>query len=91
MTWYCCEKIFDLCYKFAEYGFNKSHSAAYALVSYQTAYLKAHYPSEYVLGLLLSVLGNTERTAVYVSGSQTLGDRGCATQCECIEVPSRIG
>ena len=67
------EKIFDLCYKFAEYGFNKSHSAAYALVSYQTAYLKTHYPSEYVLGLLLSVLGNTERTAVYVSEAKRLG------------------
>jgi DNA polymerase-3 subunit alpha len=67
------EKIFDLCYKFAEYGFNKSHSAAYALVSYQTAYLKTHYPNEYLLGLLLSVLGNTDRTAVYVSEAKRLG------------------
>ena len=67
------EKIFDLCYKFAEYGFNKSHSAAYAMVSYQTAYLKTHYPNEYLLGLLLSVLGNTERTAIYVSEAKRLG------------------
>ena len=67
------EKIFDLCYKFAEYGFNKSHSAAYAMISYQTAYLKTHYPNEYLLGLLLSVLGNTERTAVYVSEAKRLG------------------
>jgi DNA polymerase-3 subunit alpha len=69
------EKIFELCYKFAEYGFNKSHSAAYALVSYQTAYLKAHYPRPYLLGLLLSVLGNTDRTAVYVSEAKRMGIR----------------
>ena len=67
------EKIFDLCYKFAEYGFNKSHSAAYAMVSYQTAYLKTHYPNEYLLGLLMSVLGNTDRTAIYVSEAKRLG------------------
>ncbi|MGA0241598.1 MAG: DNA polymerase III subunit alpha, partial [Candidatus Marinamargulisbacteria bacterium] len=67
------EKIFELCYKFAEYGFNKSHSAAYALVSYQTAYLKTHYPRPYLLGLLLSVLGNTDRTAVYVSEAKRMG------------------
>jgi DNA polymerase-3 subunit alpha len=67
------EKIFDLCYKFAEYGFNKSHSAAYAMVSYQTAYLKTHHPNEYLLGLLLSVLGNTDRTAIYVSEAKRLG------------------
>ncbi|MEK9726960.1 MAG: DNA polymerase III subunit alpha, partial [Candidatus Margulisiibacteriota bacterium] len=69
------EKIFDLCYKFAEYGFNKSHSAAYALISYQTAYLKTHFRDEYVLGLLLSVLGNTDRTAVYVAEAKRLGMR----------------
>ncbi|MBL6722739.1 MAG: DNA polymerase III subunit alpha [Candidatus Margulisbacteria bacterium] len=67
------EKIFDLCYKFAEYGFNKSHSAAYAMISYQTAYLKAHFPNEYLLGLLASVLGNTDRTSVYVSEARRLG------------------
>lgn len=59
------EKIFDLCYKFAEYGFNKSHSAAYAFITYQTAYLKAHYPNEYMVALLNSVLGNTDRLSVY--------------------------
>ena len=67
------EKIFDLCYKFAEYGFNKSHSAAYAMISYQTAFLKTHYAKEYALGLLLSVLGNTERTAIYTSETKRLG------------------
>jgi DNA polymerase-3 subunit alpha len=52
--------IFDLMEKFAGYGFNKSHSAAYALISYQTAYLKAHYPLEYMAALLNSFLGNTD-------------------------------
>ncbi|HCG72220.1 MAG TPA: DNA polymerase III subunit alpha, partial [Nitrospina sp.] len=48
------EKIFDLMEKFAGYGFNKSHSAAYAQVSYQTAYLKAHYPLEFFGALITS-------------------------------------
>ena len=60
------EDIFELCYKFAEYGFNKSHSAAYALISYQTAYLKAHYPAEYMVSLLSSVVSNSDKTALYV-------------------------
>src|SRR5512144_36884 len=46
------EAIFDLMAKFAEYGFNKSHSAAYALVAYQTAYLQAHFPVEFIAALL---------------------------------------
>jgi DNA polymerase-3 subunit alpha len=52
--------IFDLMEKFAGYGFNKSHSAAYALIAYQTAYLKAHYPLEYMAALLNSFLSNTD-------------------------------
>eukprot|EP01047_Picozoa_sp_COSAG01_P000360 COSAG01_NODE_6_length_54687_cov_500.907599_29_plen_1147_part_00 len=67
------ERIFDLCYKFAEYGFNKSHSAAYALISYQTAYLKAHYPIEYMTALLSSVLGSGEKAALYVHSCKQLG------------------
>lgn len=59
-------KIFDLCYKFAEYGFNKSHSAAYALISYHTAYLKANYPREYLTALLSSVLGTSDKTSLYI-------------------------
>jgi DNA polymerase-3 subunit alpha len=55
------EKLFDLMAKFAEYGFNKSHSAAYALVAYQTAYLKAHYPEEFMAGLLSSEMGNADK------------------------------
>ncbi|MBT5856068.1 DNA polymerase III subunit alpha [bacterium] len=69
------EKIFELCYKFAEYGFNKSHSAAYALISYQTAYLKANYPQEYMTALLSSVLGNTDKTGQYI------------TECRAMELP----
>ena len=52
--------IFDLMEKFAGYGFNKSHSAAYALIAYQTAYLKAHYPLEFMAALLNSYLGNMD-------------------------------
>ncbi len=53
-------RIFDLMEKFAGYGFNKSHSAAYALIAYQTAYLKAHYPVEFMAALLNSVLSNSD-------------------------------
>jgi DNA polymerase-3 subunit alpha len=55
------ESIFDLMAKFAEYGFNKSHSAAYALVAYQTAYLKAHYPVEFMAALLTEDMGSTDK------------------------------
>ena len=55
------EKLFDLMAKFAEYGFNKSHSAAYALVAFQTAYLKAHYPVEFMAALLSSEMGNSDK------------------------------
>ena len=55
------EKIFDLMAKFAGYGFNKSHSAAYALLAYQTAYLKTHYPVEFMAALLTSETGNTDK------------------------------
>jgi DNA polymerase-3 subunit alpha len=60
------EKLFDLMAKFAEYGFNKSHSAAYALVAYQTAYLKAHYPVEFMAALLSSEMGNSDKILRYL-------------------------
>jgi DNA polymerase-3 subunit alpha len=60
------EKIFDLMAKFAEYGFNKSHSAAYALISYQTAFLKAHYPVEYMAALLTSEVQDTDKVVKYI-------------------------
>lgn len=67
------EKIFDLMAKFAEYGFNKSHSAAYALVSYQTAYLKTHFPTEYMASLLTHEMTNTDKILVYINDCR---DRG---------------
>jgi DNA polymerase-3 subunit alpha len=54
-------EIFDQMETFARYGFNKSHSAAYALISYQTAYLKAHYPVEFMAALMSSEMGNTDK------------------------------
>jgi len=58
--------IFDLMEKFAEYGFNKSHSAAYALVSYQTAWLKEHYPSEFMAAVLSADMDNTDKVVVLI-------------------------
>ncbi len=55
------ERVFGLMEKFAGYGFNKSHSTAYARIAYQTAYLKAHYPSEFMAATLSSFLGNSDR------------------------------
>ncbi|GGK66293.1 DNA polymerase III subunit alpha [Amphritea balenae] len=58
--------IFDLVEKFAGYGFNKSHSAAYALVSYQTAWLKAHYPAPFMAAVLSSDMQNTEKVVIFI-------------------------
>lgn len=58
--------LFDLMEKFAGYGFNKSHSAAYALVSYQTAYLKANYPAEFMAAVLSSDMDKTEKVVIFV-------------------------
>src|SRR2546426_3104165 len=58
--------IFDLLEKFAGYGFNKSHSAAYGVISYQTAYLKSHYPVEFMAGLLSNEVNNTEKISLFV-------------------------
>ncbi len=59
-------EIFDLLEKFAGYGFNKSHSAAYGLVTYQTAYLKANYPVEFMCGVLSNEISNTDKIATFV-------------------------
>ncbi len=67
------EKIFDLMAKFAEYGFNKSHSAAYALISYQTAFLKAHYPVEYMAALLTSEVQDTDKVVKYIHEVRQMG------------------
>ena len=66
-------QIFDLLEYFAGYGFNKSHSAAYAFVAYQTGYLKANYPAEYMAALLTSVRDNTDKTAAYVEECRRMG------------------
>ena len=67
------EKIFELIEYFAGYGFNKSHSAAYAVVSFQTAYLKAHYPAEFMAALLTSVMDNIDRVTFYVGECRRMG------------------
>ena len=67
------EKLFDLIQKFAGYGFNKSHAAAYALLTYQTAYLKAHYPLEFMASLLTSEMGNEDKIVQYLAECRTMG------------------
>jgi DNA polymerase III subunit alpha len=65
--------IFDLLEKFAGYGFNKSHSAAYGVISYQTAFLKAHYPVEFMAGLLSNEINNTDKISVFVGECKRMG------------------
>src|SRR5260370_21588825 len=67
------EKIFDLMAEFAGYGFNKSHSCAYALLAYQTAYLKTHDPVEVMAALLTSETGNTEKVVKYINEARGMG------------------
>lgn len=66
-------KIFDLLEKFAGYGFNKSHSVAYALVSYQTLWLKSHYPAEFMAAAMTSDIDNTEKIVILVNESFKMG------------------
>ncbi len=66
-------QIFDLMEHFAGYGFNKSHSAAYALIAYQTAYLKAHYPVALMAALLTSVRSNSDKVSYYIQECRRLG------------------
>jgi DNA polymerase III subunit alpha len=66
-------RIFELLEKFAGYGFNKSHSAAYAVLSCQTAYLKANYPTEYMASLLSHELDNTDKIALFTAEAQNMG------------------
>lgn len=64
--------IFDLMEKFAGYGFNKSHSAAYALVSYQTAWLKSHYPSEFMAAVLSADMDNTDKVVILIEECRSM-------------------
>lgn len=66
-------KVFDVLIDFANYAFNKSHAACYARVAYQTAYLKANYPTEYLVALLVSLLGDSHKTFKYVTGFARYG------------------
>jgi DNA polymerase-3 subunit alpha len=67
------QKLFELMEQFAGYGFNKSHSAAYALIAYQTAYLKAHYPVEFMAALLTSEIGNQDKLTQYLNECRDMG------------------
>ncbi|MDV2858216.1 MULTISPECIES: DNA polymerase III subunit alpha [Oceanimonas] len=66
-------KIFDLVEKFAGYGFNKSHSAAYALVSYQTLWLKTHFPAEFMAAVMTADMDNTDKVVTLVDECQRMG------------------
>lgn len=65
--------IFDLMMDFASYAFNKSHAAAYAVVGYQTAYLKKYYPVEFMTALITSVVGNNDKVAFYIQACKKMG------------------
>jgi DNA polymerase III subunit alpha len=67
------EAVFDLMEKFAAYGFNKSHSAAYALVAYQTAYLKTHFPVEFMAALLTEDMDNTDKVIKNIGEVRSMG------------------
>jgi DNA polymerase III subunit alpha len=66
------EKIFDLMEEFAGYGFNKSHSCAYAIVAYETAYLKVRYPVEFIAAMLTAEAGNTEKVVKYIAEARSM-------------------
>jgi DNA polymerase-3 subunit alpha len=66
-------EIFDLLNKFAQYGFNKSHSAAYAVVAYHTAYLKANYPVQFMAAVLTAELGNAEKVSHFIAEAEAMG------------------
>jgi DNA polymerase-3 subunit alpha len=66
-------QIFDLLEKFAGYGFNKSHAAAYAIVAYQTAYLKANYPVEFFCAMMTNDMANTEKLSEYIAEAREFG------------------
>ena len=66
-------QIFDLLEKFAGYGFNKSHAAAYAIVAYQTAYLKANYPVEFLSAMLTNDMGDTAKVSILIQEARTFG------------------
>lgn len=66
-------QIYDSMVDFAKYAFNKSHAAAYAVVAYQTAYLKYYYPVEFMAALMTSVIDNTRKVAEYIYSCRQMG------------------
>ncbi len=77
--------------KFAGYGFNKSHAAAYAIVAYQTAYLKANYPVEFLCAMMTNDMADTAKLSQYINEARTHGHRGAAAGCEREPGPFRAG
>lgn len=73
LTRHDAEEIFDLMAKFAEYGFNKGHATAYAFISYQTAFLKANYPLEFMAALLSTVMGSSDKISFYIQEAKQSG------------------
>ncbi len=66
-------QVFDLIKQFAQYGFNKSHATAYALLAYQTAYMKVHYPVQFMASLLSSEIGKTDKVVMYIAECRDMG------------------
>jgi len=73
LTQHDAEEVFDLMAKFAEYGFNKGHATAYAVISYQTAYLKANYPLEFMAALISTVMGSSDKISFYIQDAKLSG------------------
>ena len=76
------EKLYELIQKFAGYGFNKSHAAAYAVVCYHTGYLKAHYPTEFMAALMTTDMGNADKIVGYFTECRDLGIQGARPRRE---------
>jgi DNA polymerase III subunit alpha len=86
-------QVFDLLEKFAGYGFNKSHAAAYAIVSYQTAYLKANYPVEFFCAMMTNDMADTEKLSQYIAEARTMGIEVLApdvNQSQVLFAPARV-
>ena len=83
------DEIFDLMEKFAGYGFNKSHAAAYSLVAYQTAWLKKHYPAEFMAATLSSDMDKTDKVVAFLDECRDAGARGAAAGSQCVGIHVR--
>ena len=87
-------QIFDLLEKFAGYGFNKSHAAAYAIVAYQTAYLKANYPVEFLCAMMTNDMGDTAKLSQYIAEARVMGIEVLApdvNESQVVFAPARDG